>query len=67
MHQDPSFELSKITIGNIFRFFTIRGDPFDLGGVKSYAHDFYGSEVKPKADFSTISTQNERIQPGIFD
>ena len=32
--QDASFELSKSTFRKHFRFFTIRGDPFDLGGVK---------------------------------
>ena len=32
--QDASFELSKSTFRKNFRFFTIKGDPFDLGGVK---------------------------------
>ena len=36
--QDASFELSKFTIGQFFRFFTQRGDPYDLGGVKMYPH-----------------------------
>jgi hypothetical protein len=35
VHQNPSFELSKSTFG---QFFTLRGDPFDLGGGKSYHH-----------------------------
>ena len=38
VHQDASFELSKLTIGQFFRFFTHRGDPYDLGGVKMYPH-----------------------------
>ena len=36
VHQDASFELSKSTIRQFFRFFTHRGDPYDLGGVKMY-------------------------------
>ena len=35
MNQDASFELSKSTIGQFFRFFTIRGDPFDFEGVQA--------------------------------
>ena len=31
-HQNHSFELSKSTIQQLFRFFTLRGDPFALGG-----------------------------------
>ena len=34
MHQGASFELSRTNIGGFFKFFTIRGDPFDLGGGK---------------------------------
>ena len=37
-NQDASFELSKSTIGQFFRFFTQRGDPYDLGGVQMYPH-----------------------------
>ena len=32
--QGISFELSKSSFGKKFKFFTIRGDPFDLVGVK---------------------------------
>ena len=32
--QDASFELSKKGFRQFFRFFIIRGDPFDLGGFK---------------------------------
>ena len=32
--QDASFELSKKGFRQFFRFFIIRGDPFDLGGLK---------------------------------
>ena len=46
MHQEASFELSKTTIGQYFRFFTVRGNPFDLGGFNSYLHDFFGSKLK---------------------
>jgi len=38
VHQNPSFELSKSTIRQFFIFFTLRGDPFDLGGLKFYQH-----------------------------
>ena len=38
VHQNHSFELSKSTIQQFFRFFTLRGYPFDLGGVKFYLH-----------------------------
>ena len=31
VHQDPYFEVPKSMIGHFFRFFNIRGDPFDLG------------------------------------
>ena len=30
----------KQLLDNFLDFFTIRGGPFDLGGVKSCAHDF---------------------------
>ena len=36
VHQDASFELSKTAFGQFFIFFILRGDPFDLGGSKSY-------------------------------
>ena len=36
VHQDAYFELSKSTIRQFFRFFTIRGDPFYLGWSKGY-------------------------------
>ena len=34
VHQDASFELSKSIFRQFFIFFTLRGDPFDWGGVK---------------------------------
>ena len=36
MHQSASFELSKTVFEQLFIFFIIRGDPFNLGGSKSY-------------------------------
>ena len=36
VHQTPSFELSRSTFGQFFRFFILRGDPYDFGVVKSY-------------------------------
>ena len=32
VRQNPSFKLSKSSFRQFFRFFTLRGDPFDLGG-----------------------------------
>ena len=32
--QDASFELSKPTFRRKFQLFTIKGDPFDLGGAR---------------------------------
>ena len=34
MHQDASFEVSKTAFVQFFRFFIIRVDPSDLGGVQ---------------------------------
>ena len=36
VYQNPSFELSKSTFWQFFRFFILRGDPYDFGVVKSY-------------------------------
>ena len=36
LHQNPSFELSKLTFRQVFWLFTLRGDPYDFGVVKSY-------------------------------
>ena len=36
--KNRSFELSKSTIQQFFRFFAIRGHPCDLGGVKFYGN-----------------------------
>ena len=38
VHQTPSFELSKSTIRELFRFSIIRGDPCDLGRHKNWRH-----------------------------
>ena len=35
VNQDSSFELSKSTIGHFFMNFSLRGDPFDFGGVRA--------------------------------
>ena len=35
-HQNPSFELSKSTFWQFFRFFTLIEDPYEFGVVKSY-------------------------------
>ena len=36
VHQNPSFGLSKSTFQHFFRFFTLRGDPYDFGVLKNY-------------------------------
>ena len=51
VHQNPSFELSKSTIRQFFIFFTIRGDPCDLGGVKFYRQCFARSKIENKNSF----------------
>ena len=51
VQENPSFELSKSTIRQFFRFFTIRGDPCDLGGVKFYRHSFARSKIENKNSF----------------
>ena len=56
VHQNPSFELSKSTIRQFFRFFTIRGDPCDLGGVKFYRHSFARSKIENKNSFGIRRT-----------
>ena len=43
MHQDASFELSNTAFG---QFVMMRGDPFDLGGSKSYPTWKKGEEKK---------------------
>ena len=34
MHQDADLELSKTAFRQFFRFFTTRGDPYDIGWLK---------------------------------
>ena len=38
VHQDASFEVSKTVFWQFFRFFTMRGDPWDLGRPKNWQH-----------------------------
>ena len=53
MHQDASNELLKTTV---------------LGGGSKVTHmTSRDPSQKPKTDLSTVSTQNERIQPGMVD
>ena len=38
VHQDASFELSKLRFKQFFKIFIIRGDPCDFGWVKVYVY-----------------------------
>ena len=45
VHQNASFELSNKAFGQLFKIFTIRGDPSDLGGVKISGKEKTGSKI----------------------
>ena len=51
MHQNPSFELPKPTIQHFFIFFTIRWDPWDLGGLNFKATPKHGRKLKKEKLF----------------
>ena len=57
VHQNPSFELSKSTFRQFFRFFTLRGDPFDLGEGKIYHHRKEKSYRGPREVFGNGMTR----------
>ena len=58
MHQDDSFELKKpCFFDNFLGIFTIRGDPFDLGGVKVPGNEKTWLKSKKKNCFQISMTK----------
>ena len=59
VHQDASFALSNSTFWQFFRFLTIRGYPYDFGGLQIYWHSLGRSKIENNNSFR-ISRANLR-------